>query len=365
MDKPLPTLLDNDPREDRTLLTALRELLPLTRAWDIATGYFEVGALLELDGLWQALEQIRLVTGDETTRRTRQVLVSALRRGTDENIETAKERDDSLTGMAAIQAALQSGQFQVRVFTERKFHAKAYHLKVQQGPVNYGIIGSSNFTQPGLTQNVELNLFTTAKEQLDALQAWFEDIWARSELVNEEVLQVLDRHLRAYMPFEVWAKALYEYFAGREAPLTNWEIHDSVMYPLLSGYQQDGYRTARQIADRWGGAFLCDGVGLGKTFVGLMLLEYHLHRGDRILLIVPKSTRESVWERYLRQYLYPRYRVACEEHLKVHNQTDFGREGTVPPERLDYYREYKATISTRESLTCAAWTRRNIAWVKC
>jgi len=64
---------------------------------------------------------------------------------------------------------------------------------------------------------------------------------------------------------------------------------------------------------------------------------------------VPKSARESVWERNLQRYLYPRYRIACEEHLKVHNQTDFGREGTVPQERLDYYRDYFDVVLVDEA----------------
>ena len=106
-----------------------------------------------------------------------------------------------------------------------------------------------------------------------------------------EVLKVIERHLRAYTPFEVWAKARFEYFEGREVPLTEWEDKQSVVFPLLSKYQRDGYRQARAMADRWGGAFICDGVGLGKTYIGAMLLEYHLRQGHRILVLVPKSAR--------------------------------------------------------------------------
>ena len=68
-DGKLPTLLDNT--TERTVLDALRALLPSARAWDLATGFFEIGAFPLLDGLWQPVEKIRLVMGDETTRRTR------------------------------------------------------------------------------------------------------------------------------------------------------------------------------------------------------------------------------------------------------------------------------------------------------
>lgn len=62
----IPILIDN--LGDNTLLHALQQLLPFTRALDIATGTFELGSLLALDGGWQPLARIRLLMGDETTR---------------------------------------------------------------------------------------------------------------------------------------------------------------------------------------------------------------------------------------------------------------------------------------------------------
>ena len=293
MSQKLPTLIDNFP--SNTLLEALEALLPQTHQWDIATGFFEMGALLALDGYWQAVKHIRLVMGDETTKRTRRELLAHAVQQTDDSIEAAKERDDftTLEGLEAVRAALRGGQIRARIYSRAKFHAKAHRLETKGQPVDYAFIGSSNLTEPGLTENVELNLFTTDSSHIKALKKWFERIWSQAESTAPELLRVIERHLRAFTPFEVWTNALHEYFAGREAPLTEWEEKRSVVFPLLSRYQQDGYRQARAIADRWGGAFLCDGVGLGKTYIGAMLLEYHLHRGDRILLIVPKSARKN------------------------------------------------------------------------
>ena len=48
----------------------LRDWADLANAFDIATGYFEVGGLLALDGQWQKLGQIRILMGDEVSRRT-------------------------------------------------------------------------------------------------------------------------------------------------------------------------------------------------------------------------------------------------------------------------------------------------------
>ena len=71
----------------------------------------------------------------------------------------------------------------------------------------------------------------------------------------------------------------------------------SQMWCRLDQYQREGYLNLIKIANKWDGAFLCDGVGLGKTYIGLMLLE-KLAGFDkkRVLLISPKSIHDSVWK---------------------------------------------------------------------
>ncbi len=348
MAEKLPTLLDN--RDDNTVLQAFRRLLPHSRRWDVATGYFEIGSLLDLDGLWQPLEEMRILLGDEVTRRTRAELLNSLRQQSDESIEKAKERDDSLTGLAAIRDSLASKHIKARVYTRAKFHAKGYIMDSNDtSPVDFAVVGSSNFTHPGLTQNLELNILTTEQHQINALREWYQQVWKEGEDVSEEVLKVVERHLREYLPFEVYAKALYEYFAGREKTQTDWEKHESVLYRMLSKYQRDGYHRALQIADSWGGALICDGVGLGKTFIGLMLLEHALYHKKKALLIVPKSARKSVWERNLNLYLRPKYRRAYRDQIQIHNHTDFGRDGTITEEDVEYYRDYFDVVLVDEA----------------
>ncbi|OGA18435.1 MAG: hypothetical protein A3H32_19180 [Betaproteobacteria bacterium RIFCSPLOWO2_02_FULL_63_19] len=62
-----------------TGLRYLDEWTGIAKAFDIATGYFEIGALLALDGKWQALEKIRILMGAEMTHRTRKALLDAVR----------------------------------------------------------------------------------------------------------------------------------------------------------------------------------------------------------------------------------------------------------------------------------------------
>jgi hypothetical protein len=85
-----------------------------------------------------------------------------------------------------------------------------------------------------------------------------------------------------------------------------------------------------KIAAQHGGALLCDGVGLGKTFVGLMLIErLVLHEGKRVVLFAPKAAREGVWEPHVREFL-PHIGSADFSNLTVFSHTDLGRGGDFP-----------------------------------
>ncbi len=62
------------------------------------------------------------------------------------------------------------------------------------------------------------------------------------------------------------------------------------MYKVLDQYQKEGYHALMKIGSQYGGAFLCDGVGLGKTYVGLMIIErLIMYDRKRVALIVPKA----------------------------------------------------------------------------
>ncbi len=55
----------------------LQEWTEIAKSFDIATGYFEIGSLLALDGRWQKLEKIRILMGAEVTQSTRAALLKA------------------------------------------------------------------------------------------------------------------------------------------------------------------------------------------------------------------------------------------------------------------------------------------------
>jgi hypothetical protein len=310
----------------------LRDWTELAHQFDIATGYFEIGSLLALDGQWQRQDHIRILMGYEVSYRTKRAFAEGLQKATerlDGSLESEKRDSDFLTGVPAIVEAIRARKIQCRVYRRDKFHAKCY-LTHGRSPVigSFALVGSSNFTFPGLSENVELNVQIRGND-VKLLQEWYEAHWQDSEDITADILRTLEPHTTPHTPFEVWFKALDEYFRGRELEPDAWDEQESRIFRLLDKYQQDAYRNLLALAARHGGAFLCDGVGLGKTYVGLMLIERLVFKdAKQVVLFAPKAVREDVWERELRQYLPQAFSGFV--NLVVYNHTDLQRQGKWP-----------------------------------
>jgi phosphatidylserine/phosphatidylglycerophosphate/cardiolipin synthase-like enzyme len=185
-------IVDNSDSEWKGL-KYLQDWTEIASAFDIASGFFEIGSLLALDGRWQQLDTIRILLGAEMSARTRQALLEGLKQRTeqilDQSIEEQKEQNDFLNGVPAIVDGVRSGKIECKVYAKKKFHAKAYitHPKVKViGSV--ALVGSSNFTVPGLTENVELNIQVRAPGDVEKLQKWFERYWKEGEDISDDVI---------------------------------------------------------------------------------------------------------------------------------------------------------------------------------
>jgi superfamily II DNA or RNA helicase len=328
-------VVDNS-QDDWNVLRYLHDWCQISSSIDVASAYFELGSLLALNGEWQKIDEIRVLMGDEVSRRTKAAFVQALserKARLDASIEVEKERDDFLDGVPAIVQAIRDGKIKFRIYRKARFHAKAYITHARLEVVgSSALVGSSNFTRPGLTDNIELNVQITGGP-VSVLQEWFEEHWDQAEDITLDMLQTIERHIQAFTPFDVYARSLHELFRDRALSAGEWEKHESTIFQMLDGYQREGYGQLLDIARKYDGAFLCDGVGLGKTFVGLMLLERLVrHEKKRVVLLVPKSARESVWMSNLRRYL-PDLVGGAFSGLEVLNHTDLGRP--ILDERLE------------------------------
>ena len=179
----LPFVIDNEQVKVADILNSLLAEsagCPL----DIATAYFSVsGYQLVKEGL-HGLGAFRLLLGAEPQtgsdvglRPNAQAHLARLRG----ELESHPFTEETLRLVEGLIAFLRTGRVQVRLFEEGFLHAKAYIFHRDEiGPNNPNdrlrpyavIVGSSNFTGPGLTRNKELNLvhrvFGQTEEAIDA-----------------------------------------------------------------------------------------------------------------------------------------------------------------------------------------------------
>ncbi|MGH8068053.1 MAG: helicase-related protein [Candidatus Entotheonellia bacterium] len=147
------------------------------------------------------------------------------------------------------------------------------------------------------------------------LSRWYEEQWQRAIDCKEELIELLESSKfggREYTPYEIYMKALYEYFkddldSDFAQPSTRSAID-------LAEFQEDAVRKARRILAQYDGVIVADSVGLGKTWIGKKLLEdYAYHLRQKALVICPASLR-PMWENELRSAAISAY-VITQERL--------------------------------------------------
>jgi hypothetical protein len=78
----------------------LHDWCQISSAIDVATAYFEIGSLLALDNEWQKVDQIRILMGDEVSKRTKTAFAQGLdqiRQRLDASLESEKQKNDFWT----------------------------------------------------------------------------------------------------------------------------------------------------------------------------------------------------------------------------------------------------------------------------
>ena len=322
-------------------LAYIRQWCDISESIDIATGFFEIGALLALEGHWQKVDKFRILIGGDTTRQT----AEAIRKATsaiEGSFPEARDADLFLEGIDAIVDAIKTKKIEIRVYRKKKFHAKTYITHARNEVVgSAALVGSSNFTKPGLAENIELNVRVLGRE-VDDLQTWFEEFWNDGESCSDEILTIIEKHAKKYTPSEVYAKSLYELVKDVVPGDQEWEKTSSKVYPILSPYQRQHYHLLKDMAKLWQGGFLTDGVGLGKTLVGIMLAEFYASNGPggrkNVLILAPKTGVEAVWQPEVKTYLGDQQGVFGNVIVKSHtflSRDDWEEQVKLLRDRVD------------------------------
>lgn len=210
------------------------------------------------------------------------------------------------------------GTLRLKVYTKEQFHAKAYVIECEREeesitrPDLAGVVGSSNLTLSGLTSNTELNA-TVYQNDAKELQAWFEKRWDDADDFTPELLRIIDNSWASFIPslelpdpFLVYIKTVYELYKESLETIEEY-IGRFKVYQELYNFQKWAVLRAANIASRYGGVMVADVVGMGKTYVGLALLEHFNHlnysRGTpgKTLIICPKKL-ETMWKRMVTKF---------------------------------------------------------------
>lgn len=333
----MTSIIDN--REGNTLHKALDSIVVNGEELWIATAFFSLDALNLIGEKLQQFSKVRLLFGDDASKSQRKALLDRMRQDSDRDLLSQRTDSPLLAGLEHAQTLIDEGRLEARCYVKAKFHAKAYisHLATPSGPnTAFGILGSGNFTRPGLMANIELNAHLSP-DQTAQLIEWYKARWeeAEEDEVTEEIKREIKRHLHLYDPHTIYLKSLLawgDHVQGRK-PLKPLEV-----LPLLDPHQVHAYQQALKILEREPGVMVCDGVGLGKSFVALALMEHWLSEGSRVLLVAPKAILKSSWEGYLRRYLSKYSRGFSNIHAKP--MTWFGFDGQGDEEEIELLKEY-------------------------
>ncbi len=242
---------------------------------------------------------------------------------------------------------LEQGRIKPRLYLQERLHAKAYLFEKDDGdifsPQGVGVIGSSNLSLSGLHSNTELNA-PVYNEKVNQLQNWFDTLWEEAVEFDDDLLDTFEKSWVSNNPGHVstddeppvilgdslpneTTKTLREVSSGTGLPAP-YLVYTKILYELyketletaedylqsfdvyedLYEFQKWAVNRGIRIANKYDGVLVSDVVGMGKTFVGLGLLE-HFHARNRLrgnkgkMLIISPKHLQPMWERMVnKQY---------------------------------------------------------------
>jgi superfamily II DNA or RNA helicase len=330
-------IIDN---RNLSLLEQVQQILPGSRSAKFAVGYFFLSGLTAVEDVLANVEQLYLLIGNTTNRETieqiaegyqrlaqtqstieaqtyptRRDVASGLQRSREKMADTlaTMPQDKSTESLVSILVRLiEEERLHIKVYTKGRLHAKAYIFDyapifdasgkpIPRAERGISIVGSSNFTLAGISHNTELNVLVHGNANHTELHRWFDDLWAEAEEFTPILMEELNRSWvrEQVTPYEIYLKTLYELVRSRldqqedYVPLESTQIMET-----LTEFQERALKRAIRMIRNYGGCFISDVVGLGKSYIGAAIIKY-FERTERVrpLIICPAPLVE-MWEKY-------------------------------------------------------------------
>ena len=292
----------------RTLADRFKVLLGSnTRAFDCLVGYFYISGFRQLASALEPTEKVRILIGLSTDKPTFNLIQEAREQvqldlrshaETKESVpeailaelESVDDSPDIEAGVLQFVEWIKTGKLEVRVYPSAKLHSKLYIMTFFEGHIDKGrvVTGSSNFSQSGLVDNLEFNVELKNRADYDFALTKFNDLWVQSVEVSKDYIETVEVRspFAQFTPYELFLKLLYEYF---KSELSRKDESDSAYLPTRFKklrYQDDAVTAARRTLEEYGGVFLSDVVGLGKTYMAALLAQ---QIPGRTLVIAPPA----------------------------------------------------------------------------
>jgi len=243
----------------------------------LVTGYASIGELIELFADWDSHGhsegQVRLVLGTEPFSTTRHSFRSPRMEFTEETRRYwIEEQGISLVLSAKILRAIEQiehGLVDVRfIHGARRLHAKVYVAE------RSATVGSSNFTDFGLSQQLEANArfeLPAERRRYAELASIASNLWDAGENWNDDMLRLLRDLLKAVSWQEALARACAELLEGAwaEQYLQGRSYAGHALWPS----QQSGIAEALWVIQSVGSVLVADATGSGKTKMGAHLVR--------------------------------------------------------------------------------------------
>ena len=208
-----------------------------------------------------------------------------------QEIESSEDNKKVEEGIYKFIEWIQNGKLEIRAYPSQNIHAKLYIITFTEGDRDIGrvITGSSNLTQAGLEDNLEFNVELKNRSDYEFAKQKFEELWKDSVDVSEKCVQTVNEKTwlnQNITPYELYLKLLYEYFK-EELSKTN-DISDSFLPEGFKEfeYQKQAVLNAKRILEEYGGVFISDVVGLGKTYITALLVK---QLDGRTIVIAPPA----------------------------------------------------------------------------
>ncbi|MGB9697625.1 MAG: helicase-related protein [Ignavibacteria bacterium] len=294
---------------NRTLKDRFEELIKDCKFFDCLAAYFYISGFHKIYKPLQKTERIRILIGIGTTKATYSLIKDAKdnpqSQGLFSHARTKQEienivgnemadSEDSLSieeGTQKFIEWIKQNKLQIRAYPSENLHAKLYIMTFTEGDRDIGrvITGSSNFTEAGLIDNLEFNVELKNRADYEFAKQKFEELWQDAVDVSDKYIQTIEEKTwlnQNITPYQLYLKFLYEYFKDELRQTDELFVKYLPENFRKFEYQEQAVLNSKRILEEYGGVFISDVVGLGKTYMTAMLCG---QLDGRTLVIAPPA----------------------------------------------------------------------------